>query len=69
VQRRIGPVESVDDSFAYDEGEGDRTRTDWLRSHRRYFTRVCAARGEQFSEADEVVFERFRVVWPPEVRD
>jgi uncharacterized protein YhfF len=69
VQLRVGPVESVDDSFAYDEGEGERTRTDWLRSHRRYFTRVCAARGEQFSEADEVVFERFRVVWPPEVRD
>jgi uncharacterized protein YhfF len=64
---RIGPIESVDDAFAWDEGEGDRTRADWLDQHRRYFTRTCAARGEQFTDEHEVVFERFEVVWPPEV--
>jgi uncharacterized protein YhfF len=64
MQLRIGPIESVDDAFAYDEGEGDRTRADWLRQHRRYFTRTCAARGEEFTDAHEVVFERFDVVWP-----
>ena len=69
VDLRIGPLETVDDAFAWDEGEGDRTRDDWLRGHRRYFTRTCAARGEQFTEEHEVLFERFLVVWPPEVAD
>ena len=30
---------------------------------------VCAARGDEFTEDQEVVFERFRVVWPPEHAD
>ena len=64
VELRIGPIDSVDDAFAWDEGEGDRSRDDWLRSHRGYFTRTCAARGEEFTDAHEVVFERFQVVWP-----
>ncbi len=66
---RIGPIESVDDAFAWDEGEGARTRADWLHQHRRYFIRTCAARGEEFTEAHEVVFERFAVVWPADVAD
>ncbi len=66
---RIGPIESVDDAFAWDEGEGARTRPDWLHQHRRYFTRTCAARGEEFTESHEVVFERFAVVWPPDAAD
>ena len=66
VGLRLGVAESVDDAFAWDEGEGDRTRADWLRGHRGYWQRVCRARGEEFSEDQEVVFERFRVVWPPE---
>jgi uncharacterized protein YhfF len=69
AELRIGPIETVDDSFAWDEGEGDRTRDDWLRGHRRYFQRTCAARGERFTEEHEVVFERFQVVWPLEVAD
>jgi uncharacterized protein YhfF len=64
TELRIGPIETVDDAFAHDEGEGDRTRDSWLREHRRYFTRTCAARGEEFTDAQEVVFERFAVVWP-----
>jgi uncharacterized protein YhfF len=67
TELRLGPIESVDDAFAWDEGEGDRSRDDWLRGHRRYFTRTCAARGDEFTEAHEVVFERFEVVWPPAV--
>ena len=65
TELRVGPLDSVDDAFAWDEGEGDRTREDWLRGHRRYFTRTCAARGEEFTDAQDVVFERFAVVWPP----
>jgi len=69
VELRLGRLASVDDAFAWDEGEGDRTRAGWLREHDRYFRRTQAARGSDWSDDLEVVFERFRVVWPPEVAD
>jgi uncharacterized protein YhfF len=69
VDLRLGALASVDDAFAWDEGEGDRTRAGWLDAHERYFRRTQAARGEEWSDDLEVVFERFRVVWPPEVAD
>lgn len=69
VDLRVGVAESVDDAFAWDEGEDDRTRESWLREHRRYWARTCAARGAEWDESAEVVFERFRVVWPPEHAD
>jgi uncharacterized protein YhfF len=69
VELRLGPLASVDDAFAWDEGEGDRTRADWLRQHERYFRRILPARGRAWDDALEVVFERFRVVWPPDVAD
>jgi len=69
VELRIGRLASVDDAFAEDEGEGDRTRVSWLEGHERYFRRTLAARGSAWSDDLEVVFERFRVVWPPAVAD
>jgi uncharacterized protein YhfF len=69
TELRLGPLASVDDAFAWDEGEDDRTRDSWLTQHLAYFTRTQAARGERWSDDLEVVFERFRVVWPPEVAD
>jgi uncharacterized protein YhfF len=40
---RVGPLSSVADRFAWDEGEGDRTRAWWLEAHTRFFNRrVCA---------------------------
>ncbi|TQN43300.1 uncharacterized protein YhfF [Blastococcus colisei] len=69
VDLRLGPLASVDDAFARDEGEGDRTRDSWLREHERYFRRTEAAHGRQWSDDAEVLFERFRVVWPPEIAD
>ena len=61
---RVGPLSSVDDRFAWDEGEGDRTRDWWLDAHTGYFTRQCAAEGWEFSDDITVVFERFELVWP-----
>lgn len=66
TELRVGPVDSVDDAFARDEGEGDLTREDWFASHRPYWRRVAAARGETWDEDSAVVFERFAVAWPPE---
>jgi len=49
--------EDVDESFAHDEGEGDRTLAWWRRAHTDYFTR----RGE-FSFDMELYCERFRLI-------
>jgi uncharacterized protein YhfF len=62
----------VDDSFAYDEGEGDRTRDSWLHDHREFFERQVAERGiatPDGLDALTCVFERFVIVWPPEHAD
>lgn len=48
---RVGPLSSVDEQFAWDEGEGDRTRADWLRSHTAYFTRTRSV-GDPFPPRD-----------------
>ncbi len=63
------PLVDVDDTFAWDEGEGDRTRDWWLSAHRKYFS--AQARRESFKMCDtiETVFERFEIVWPPGIAD
>lgn len=60
---RIGPLSSVDEKFAWDEGEGDRTRDDWLRGHTEYFRRTHAEAGLEFHPEIPVAFERFDVVY------
>jgi uncharacterized protein YhfF len=60
---RIGPLHSVDDAFAWDEGEGDRTRSDWLAMHTRFFERYLPTIGETFSPNMPTVFERFEVLY------
>jgi uncharacterized protein YhfF len=58
---RVGSLSSVDEAFAYDEGEGDRTRASWLDGHTWYFTRTYARLGLEFHPDIPVVFERFAV--------
>jgi uncharacterized protein YhfF len=65
----IKPFIEVDDGFAWDEGEGDRTRADWLDGHRCFFARQAAREGFELSDCLATVFERFTVVWPPEAAD
>jgi uncharacterized protein YhfF len=66
---RIGPLNSVDERFAWDEGEGERTRDWWLSAHRRFFGRRAAAEGFEMDDEIETMFERFEVVWPAEMAD
>ncbi len=61
---RVGPLSSVDDAFAWDEDEGDRSRDWWLQAHTEFFMRQAASEGFEFSPDIETVFERFKVVWP-----
>lgn len=69
VELRLGVIDSVDDAFAWDEGEGDRTRAGWLDGHQGFWRRLATAQGRAWSEDEVVVFERFAVVWPPDVAD
>lgn len=66
---RTGRLDSVDDTFAWDEGEGDRSRDYWLREHRRFVARTLELPEGADVDDVEVVFERFAVVWPPEHAD
>jgi uncharacterized protein YhfF len=58
---RIGALSSVDEGFAFDEGEGDRTLESWLDAHTWFFTRSYARLGLEFHPDIPVVFERFAV--------
>ncbi|WP_092919297.1 ASCH domain-containing protein [Agrococcus baldri] len=69
TELRVGPFGSVDAAFAADEGEDDGSLASWQDEHRRYWQRTTAARGATWNEQDEIVFERFAVVWPPELAD
>lgn len=61
---RVGPFSSVDEAFAWDEGEGDRSLEFWKRAHEAFFRRECAHIGIVCSESLAVVFERFRLIYP-----
>jgi uncharacterized protein YhfF len=60
---RIGPLSSVDDAFAWDEGEGDRTRRSWLEDHETFFRRYLPTIGVEFDGDMATVFERFDVLY------
>ena len=65
----IKPLSQVDEAFAWDEGEGDRSRKWWLDAHRRYFSRQARREGFEFDNDILTVFERFEVVWPLDIVD
>jgi uncharacterized protein YhfF len=63
----IKPLSQVDEAFAWDEGEGDRTRDWWLDAHRRYFARHAMREGFEIDDEILTVLERFEVVWPLDI--
>ena len=52
------------DPAQIDEGEDDRSLESWRENHSRYWRRTAAALGFEWTEAHEILFERFSVVWP-----
>jgi uncharacterized protein YhfF len=60
---RVGPLQSVDEKFAWDEGEGERTRAWWLEAHEQFFRRYLPTIGEVFDPQMDTVFERFDVIY------
>ena len=59
----IQPFNQVDATFAYEEGEDDRSLESWRREHWRYFSRTSQTKGWQLDENMPLVCERFRLVY------
>lgn len=57
------PFGEVDEAFARDEGEGDRSLSAWRKAHWDYFTREAAGLGIAFDERSLVCCEHFRVLY------
>lgn len=51
----IKPLVEVDDKFAWDEGEGDRTRDWWIEGHREYFSQQAKDQGFTMHDGIETV--------------
>ncbi|HSQ27259.1 MAG TPA: ASCH domain-containing protein [Anaerolineales bacterium] len=62
TQVTIQPFNQVDATFAYEEGEDDRSLESWRREHWRYFSRTSQAKGWQLDESMPLVCERFRLI-------
>ena len=60
----IVPFDSVSESFAATEGEGDKTLGYWRETHWQYFSRECQRIGREPNLHMSVVCETFKVVYP-----
>ena len=58
------PFRDVDEKFAFDEGEGDRTLEFWREVHHSYFTREAAEFGVPFNDDSLICCERFSLLYP-----
>ena len=63
VEVEIKPLNAVDEQFAFDYSEGERTRAYWLADNWGFLSRWCRAIGREPSETMPLVFQRFRVVY------
>ena len=64
MEVEIKPFNAVDEQFAFEYGEGDRTLAFWLRDNWDFLARECMAIGREPSETMPLVFQRFRVLYP-----
>jgi uncharacterized protein YhfF len=63
VAVEIKPFEKVDERFAWEEGEGDRSLKSWREAHWRHFSRILGAISRQPARDMPLVCERIRVVY------
>lgn len=64
TQVDVVPFDAVDAEFARLEGEDDLSLESWREGHERYFRRVLATWGVEFSADLPVVLERFELLHP-----
>jgi uncharacterized protein YhfF len=62
VERRF--FNDIDDEFAFECGEGDRTLAWWLVAYRQEFAERAEAQGFQVGEKAVLILEYFELVWP-----
>lgn len=62
VEAQVRTFNEVDDSFAYDEGEGDRSLAYWRAVHWDVFKRECSSIGREPVGTMPLLCERFRIV-------
>lgn len=62
IEISIRKYNEVDANFAREEGEGDLSLKYWRAAHKRYFTRILAKIGKEFSEDMPLVCERFHLI-------
>ena len=60
---RIIPFDEVDEAFAWDGGEEDRTLESWRQIYREYIDLECARIGREPTPKTPLVCERFRVIY------
>jgi uncharacterized protein YhfF len=60
----IKPFNAVDEQFAFEYGEGDRTLDFWLSDNWDFHSRWCMEIGREPSETMPIVFQRFWVLYP-----
>jgi uncharacterized protein YhfF len=63
IEVEIKPFNAVDEQFAFEYGEGDRTLAFWLRDNWDFLSRWCREIGREPSETMPLVFQRFRVLY------
>ncbi|MEW6718019.1 MAG: ASCH domain-containing protein [Chloroflexota bacterium] len=63
VEVEIRPFNQVDEQFAYEEGEGDRSLKYWREAHWNYFSCTLALIGREPVEDMPLVCERFVVIY------
>jgi uncharacterized protein YhfF len=64
VEVEIRPFNTVDEQFAYEYGEGERTLAYWLHDNWDFHSRWCREIGREPSETMPIVFQRFRLLYP-----
>jgi uncharacterized protein YhfF len=64
LQVEIKALGEVDETFAWDEGGGDRSLQWWRSAHARYFKRRGVREGFAVNDHTQVILARFEVVWP-----
>lgn len=64
VELSVKPFNEVDEAFAADEGEGDKSLRYWREVHTAFFTRECKSIGKRiFNETMPVLCERFKLIY------
>ena len=63
IEVTVRRYNQVDASFAFDEGEGDRSLAYWREAHRSFFSRSLKSIDRQFVEDMPLVCERFKLIY------